>query len=97
MRKLVLFLFIICIISAAALTAQSNNYSKAITFAPSCSFQRILYEVPQYYDKNGFGLGVLVSYDRFRTDSSSLGLQLSAETEAVLVVILRNFIKKALE
>lgn len=62
-----------------SLGAKSNNYSDVISFAPSCSYQRILYEVPQYNDKTGLGFGVLVGYDSFKNSGSSFGLQLTAE------------------
>ena len=77
--KKILLLLLFLIVSILCLGAKSNNYSDVISVAPSFSFQRILYEVPQYNDKNGLGMGMLVSYDSFKNSGSSLGLQFSAE------------------
>lgn len=79
MRKGVLLSLFIFIVSIFSLWAQSNNYSDVVTVAPSFSFQRILYDVPQYNDKDGLGLGILVGYDHFQNDYRSMGVQLSAE------------------
>ena len=79
MKRLILLLLFVGAFSVLSLAARSNDYTDVISVAPTVSFQRILYEVPQYNNKNGMGLGLLASYDSFKTDRSSLGLQLSAE------------------
>lgn len=79
MKRLILLLLFVVAFSVLSLAARSNDYTDVISVAPTVSFQRILYEVPQYNNKNGIGLGLLACYDSFKTDSSSLGLQVSVE------------------
>ena len=61
------------------LCAQGVGYPASITVSPSSSFQHIFYSEDSYNDRNGFGLGLGLSYDHFIKNKFALGLEGSYE------------------
>ncbi len=57
----------------------SGNHTDSLTISPSFSFQRIFYNAGDYEDRNGFGLGMDVSYDRFVRNRNAFGFACSYE------------------